>query len=152
MPRPMLALLAMLCIPCVIFAQAADATHSGAATRVNIVANDYAFMPLPPHISPGAATFTFTNRGKVYHELALARLKTGVTIEDLVKAVKEGGRVRAYFDRSVGILMAGPGQSPDGRLMVDLQSGQTYVVYCNFKDTPEAPAHLMLGMYATFRP
>ena len=48
--------------------------------------------------------------------------------------------------------IAGPGKSPDGRLLVDLIHGETYLLFCNFKDSPDAPTHMTLGMYATFRP
>ncbi|MFL5603125.1 MAG: hypothetical protein ACJ77R_06945, partial [Gemmatimonadaceae bacterium] len=61
------------------------------------------------------------------------------------------GRLREVVTRSVGILVAGPGKSPDGRLLVDLIPGETYLVLCNFKDTPVGPTHMTLGMYATFR-
>ncbi len=94
--------------------------------------------------------FTFANQGKVNHEMSIGRLKPGATIDDLLKVSREGGRLRDLITRSVGILVAGPGKSPDGRLLVDLIQGETYLVFCNFKDTPEAPPHMTLGMYATF--
>ena len=130
----------------------ARAQEDKAPIRIDIVANDYAFMPLPARIAAGATVFTFANRGKVYHEMAIGRLKAGVTMEDLLKVSKAGGRLRDLVARSVGILVAGPGNSPDGRLLVDLLAGDTYVLFCNFKDTPDAQTHMTMGMYATFRP
>jgi len=127
-----------------------QAQDSRGAIRIDVVANDYAFMPLPASISAGPTMFTFANQGKVNHEMSIGRLKPGATIDDLLKVSREGGRLRDLMTRSVGILVAGPGKSPDGRLLVDLIQGETYLVFCNFKDTPEAPPHLTLGMYATF--
>jgi len=122
------------------------------AVRIDVVANDYAFLPLPARIASGPTVFTFVNQGKVNHEMSVGRLRPGATIEDLLKVSREGGRLRDLVTRSVGILVAGPGKSPDGRLLVDLIPGETYLLFCNFKDTPDAPTHMTLGMYATFRP
>jgi len=113
---------------------------------------DYAFGPLPDVILAGPTVFTFANKGKVQHEMAIVRLRDGVTVDDLVKVMKEGGRRRDVVERSVGILIAGPGKSPDGKLLVELLRGANYVVLCNLKDTPDSPGHTMLGMYKAFRP
>jgi hypothetical protein len=150
--RHMPALLAGLFVPSVCLGQSLPGKHPLAPTQIDIIANDYAFMPLPKRIRPGPTIFTFANRGKVAHELSLARLKHGVAIDDVVKGVRAGGRPRDFTERSVGILIAQPAQSPDGRLLVDLRAGETYLLFCNLKDTPEAPGHLMLGMYTSFRP
>ena len=120
--------------------------------QIDVIANDYAFMPLPSRIAKGPTIFTFANRGTVQHEMAIGRLKPGATIEDLLKISKAGGRLRDLVERSVGILVAGPAKSPDGRLWVDLLPGETYIVLCNLKDTPASPPHMTMGMYATFRP
>jgi len=129
----------------------AYANRSRTTPHVDVVGNDYAFSPLPSRIKPGTTIFTFANHGKVRHELSLARLKKGVTVDELIAGVKAGGRPGDYFERSVGILVAGPGLSPDGKILVDLRGGESYLVFCNFKDTPEAPPHIMLGMYSAFR-
>ena len=122
------------------------------AIRIDVVANDYAFMPLPARIAPGPTIFTFANQGKVQHEMSIGRLKSATTIDDLLKVSREGGRMRNLMTRSVGILIAGPGRSPDGRILVDLLPGEMYIVLCNLKDTPESPPHMTMGMYTTFRP
>jgi plastocyanin len=133
-------------------ASVAGAQAPTSTSQIDVVADDYAFMPLPARIKAGPTIFSFANRGKVVHEMSMGRLKPGTTVEDLVRVSKAGGRMRDIMDRSVGVLFAGPGKSPDGRLLVDLLPGETYVVLCNFKDTPDAPTHLTLGMYAVFRP
>lgn len=151
MIRRLLALLVALCVPCISPAQS-QAAHPTGMAQIDVTANDYAFAPLPEAIKPGPTAFTFANHGKVQHELAIARLRHGVTLDDVLKGIKAGGRPRDFSERSVGILVAAPGQSPEGQLLVDLRQGETYLVYCNFRDTPEAPFHMMLGMYTTFQP
>ena len=120
--------------------------------KIDVVATDYAFAELPAIITAGPTVFTFANHGKVQHEMGIVRLRDGVTVDDLVKLLKDGGRRREIVERSVGILIAGPGKSPDGKLLVDLIRGANYVVLCNLKDTPDSPGHTMLGMYKAFRP
>jgi len=88
----------------------------------------------------------------VHPALILVRLKPGATMEDFVKAREDQPRRRELIDRSVGILIAGPGTIPDGRILVNLRRGATYVLSCNLRDKPDAPAHLMLGMYTSFLP
>jgi plastocyanin len=134
---------------------AAD-SGSGARTRatpvqIDVVAKDYTFGPLPAHIAAGPTVFAFANQGSVQHEMSIARLKVGATPEALVKAVRDGGPRRDIIERWVGLLISGPGRSPDGRLLVDLLPATTYVVLCNLKDSPTAPGHLTLGMYTSFR-
>jgi hypothetical protein len=137
---------------CSTLVQPARAQTGGTAKQIDVVANDYAFTLLPAHISAGPTIFAFANQGKVRHEMSIARLKAGATPEEMVKAFREETRRRDFVERSVGILIAGPGKSPDGRLLVDLVRGSTYVLFCNLKDTPDSPGHTMLGMYTTFRP
>ena len=118
--------------------------------EITVVANDYAFLPLPP-IQSGPTFFSFVNQGKVDHEVAIVRLKTTSNVETYVKTPPGPDR-RAQVERSVGILIASPGTKPDGKLWVDLAKGVTYVVLCNFRDKPDAPQHITLGMYTTFTP
>lgn len=130
--------------------ESAGAQREKKPKEIDVVANDYAFLPLPANISAGPTIFTFANHGKVFHEVNIARLRSGATVEEFAKA--DAPRRRELLERSVGILIAGPGNSPDGRILVNLMKGSSYVVYCQFKDTPDAPAHLMLGMYTSFIP
>ena len=67
--------------------------------------------------------------------MSIGRLRPGVTIDEVLKVSKEWGRLRDLVTRSVGILVAGPGKSPDGRILVDLIPGETYLLLCNFRDT-----------------
>jgi plastocyanin len=128
------------------------AAQNPTAQQIDVVANDYAFTPLPTNIAAGPTVFTFLNKGSVQHEMSIGRLRSGATVEDMLKIAKEGGRMRDVMERSVGILIAGQGKRPDGRLWVDLLPGATYVMVCNLRDKPDSPAHMTLGMYTTFTP
>ena len=61
-----------------------------APRQIDVIAADFTFLPLPVRIQAGPTVFTFANQGSVQHELSLARLKPGVTMEDFVNA-------RLYF-------------------------------------------------------
>jgi len=118
--------------------------------EITVVANDYTFMPLP-QIKSGPTVFSFLNQGKVDHEVAIVRLKTTSNVDTYVKTPPGPDR-RAQVERTVGVLIGGPGMRPDGKLLVDLTKGATYVVLCNFRDKPDAPQHVAMGMYTTFTP
>jgi plastocyanin len=125
--------------------------QSAPSQQINVVANDYAFSPLPSTILAGPTIFTFANNGTVQHEVAIARLKATTSVDAFVKT-PPGPERSLLIERSVGILIAGPGNSPDGKLWVDLTKGATYIVLCNFRDKPDAPQHMVLGMYTSFKP
>jgi uncharacterized cupredoxin-like copper-binding protein len=129
---------------------AAQAAH--APKQIDVIAADFTFLPLPVRVQAGPTVFTLANQGSVQHELNLARLKPGVTMDDFVNSREDQPRRRELIDRSVGILIAGPGNTPDGRILVNLIRGATYVVFCNLRDKPDAPGHLMFGMYTSFTP
>ena len=141
-------IVALLLTVCLV--EPASAQREKKPKAIDVIANDYAFLPLPASISAGPTIFTFTNHGKVFHEVNIARLRSDATMEEFTKA--DAPRRRELIERSVGILIGGPGASPDGRIFVNLMKGSRYVAYCQFKDTPDAPAHLMLGMYTSFIP
>ncbi len=101
-----------------------------------------------PDDDSGPTVFTFANEGKVVHEVSIGRLRPGVSVAEFAKTDANGRR--DLVERSVGILIAGPGKSPDGRTLVNLLKGSTYVVFCNLRNTPDAPGHLTFGMYTSF--
>ena len=117
------------------------------ATRVvRIVVTDYAFQ-LPPELPAGRVTFVLDNRGKVRHELSVAMLGPGVTMDQLIAATKarQGGQRRMRMP--VGILVARGGRSSDGKLSTTLLPGRDYAIVCTFRDSAGAPQHIELGMY-----
>ena len=118
--------------------------------EITVAATDYAFLVLPA-MQSGPIVIGFSNQGKVNHEVAIGRLKSGTTLDEYVKTPPGPQRI-ALIDGGTMILIARPGKTADGKLWVDLVKGATYVVWCNFRDTPDAPQHMALGMYTSFTP
>ena len=116
---------------------------------IAVTANDYTFLGLP-EIKSGNTAFSFTNQGKVTHEMFIARLKVGATPDEYLRAANDPQQRRGLLEDMIGILFAGPGKSPSGKLLVDLVPGATYIVSCNMKDKPDAPGHLTYGMLTSF--
>lgn len=109
---------------------------------------DYAFR-YPRTLAPGVHYFAFVNAGKQRHEVALALLKAGVTIEKVLAVEKADGDVDALFDQDLGLLHARGGTTPLGLLRVELLAGRDYAFECGFSDTPTSPPHAALGMYGS---
>ena len=117
----------------------------GRYNEVEIVGNDYAFTA-PASVPAGRTTFRFTNNGKVRHELNISRLKPGVSMDQLLAAVRADQAVRSLIDGPVGVLFAQPGETSNSSLSVDLLKGQKYAVICIFRDSAGAKHHYDLGM------
>jgi hypothetical protein len=127
---------------------------SGAAepVRVDVIGTDYAFLKLPSELAAGPTLFAFENRGAKRHELSIALLKPGVTVDQLIHSgdqVSVSGR--AVSDSIVGLLIARPGEKSGGQLYANLLTGRSYVVICTLKDTPDAQRHAELGMIGGFK-
>ena len=116
--------------------------------NVTVIGLDYAYQA-PTTLPAGLTTFAFENRGKVVHEVVIGRLKPGITLDSIMHS--EPGPARRALVKNVGILVAEPGESPLGRLEVELSAGETYVLYCNFQDAPDKPRHMMMGMFASIQ-
>lgn len=122
----------------------------GKPQEITVAATDYAFLALPA-IRSGPIVIGFTNQGKVNHEVAIGRLKRAVTLDEYMKT-PAGPQRLMLLDGFVGVLIATPGKTADGKLWADMVKDATYVVWCNFRDKPDAPQHMVLGMYTTFTP
>jgi hypothetical protein len=103
-------------------------------------------------LHPGVATIHFQNDDDVTHMLGMARLKDGVTIDEvraaLDKGEEEAGKLLADRPEEAvyGVPAAvGPGQSSTAT-MVDLPEGH-YVLLCFFTDDDHVP-HWKMGMIA----
>ena len=119
----------------------------GRYNEVEIVGNDYAFTA-PASVPAGRTTFRFTNNGKVRHELNISRLKPGVSIDQLLTAVRADQTVQPLIEGPVGVLFAQPGETSQSSLSVDLAKGQKYAVICIFRDSAGAKRHYDLGMHS----
>ncbi len=141
------------CVASLLLAALRLITHPSAAPAqtlpsISVVGLDYAYQG-PATASPGLTTFAFENRGAVRHEMILLRLNAGVALDSLLRIPQ--GPARSALSELVGILIAGPGRSPLGRLLVDLEPGRTYALVCNFQDAPDKPRHAALGMVAALQ-
>ena len=136
-----------LSVGCAVLA-IASSSYPQQVRDVTITGMDYAFG-VPATIRPGLTAFTFENQGTVWHEMYLIRLKPGVSL-DSMQRVPAGPQRRALFEGG-GILLAGPGERTMDRLLVDLKPGQTYTLICNFRNEPDKPPHLALGMFTHFQ-
>lgn len=117
--------------------------------RIRVVGLDYTFA-LPDSIPAGPVRIEFENRGEVPHEMILVRLRDGVDFSQMVEGMQSGGDRAEYVDGFGGILIADPGESTWGHLRVDLETGRTYALVCNFTDSEDAPPHAALGMIQPF--
>jgi hypothetical protein len=129
--------------------------HSLAVRRLRrdellVTGVDYAFE-MRDTVTPGPVALGFHNGGKVAHEMGVVRLKAGASLAQVLAAERAGGDVESFFDGTVGILLARPGDTAGGRLLVNLESGRTYAVWCNFQDAPDQPPHVKLGMVHSLR-
>ena len=122
--------------------------HAQQISSVTVVGLDYAYQA-PTTLPAGLTAFAFENHGKVRHEVVIARLRAGATVDSLIHGEPGAGRLR--FVEIVGILITEPGGRPLGRLLVDLEPGQSYVLFCNFQDAVDKPRHMAIGMVASIQ-
>jgi hypothetical protein len=123
--------------------------HAAQGTNdVEIVGLDYAFQ-IPARIPAGRTTIRFVNRGKFAHELNIALLKRGTTMQQFVAASNAGQPLIPLVEAPIGVVFAEPGAAGAGRLVTDLLPDREYALRCIFKDSASAPRHFMLGMYAS---
>ena len=116
-----------------------------AVNHVAVTGTDYAFT-VPQTLPPGQTAFTFTNGGQVTHEMILVRLKDGVTLPQLLKAVDAGSDPAELTEGGSAILISSPGDTTGARILVDLLPGRTYALVCTFNDGEGKPPHVSLGM------
>ncbi len=115
----------------------------------DVVATDYAFKA-PQTVPAGRVSFRFVNNGKVPHELNVAVLKKGVSIDDYVKTVRSRTQsVRPLIEGPAGVLFAEPRQASVSLLSLDVEEGSTLAVICIFSDSAGEPQHYEMGMYTT---
>jgi hypothetical protein len=115
-----------------------------------IIATDYAFQ-YPRELPPGRRTFVMRNDGKQRHQFSIELLKKGVTLDSLMKVAKSGGDVYALMDGAYGLLHSRAGTQHIGGLTLDLLPDREYLIACFFRDTPQSPEHVDLGMYGVIR-
>jgi len=120
---------------------------SDSIRTVTVVGTDYAFA-VPPILRHGPTAFTFENHGRVRHEMNLAALKQGITLDSVLHA--DLGPARRALVEGGGLLLAEPGERSPYQLLADLTAGRTYILVCTLRDAPDKPPHTQLGMFASF--
>jgi uncharacterized cupredoxin-like copper-binding protein len=112
----------------------------------HIQLSEYHFA-LPDNFT-GKGTVVVENRGKEVHEMVVARLKPGKTVNDIIAYEKQGfpRTGEAPTDDVAGTTFLSPGQV--ARLDLDLESGD-YAMVC-YLPGPDNQAHVVLGMVYPF--
>lgn len=122
-------------------------TSQPAIPAITIKAMDFSY-DLPQTIPAGLVDITLINNGGVPHQAGIARLKPGVTLEQLKAALlKQGPKALALFAIPMGganIIL--PGQS--GGVILNLPPGQ-YVSVC-FVRGADGISHYAKGMIQVF--
>nr|HET6904582.1 hypothetical protein [Ktedonobacteraceae bacterium] len=122
-------------------------TSQPAIPAITIKAMDFSFDQ-PQSLPAGPVDITLINNGGVPHQAGIARLKLGMTFEQLKAALlQQGPKALALFAIPVGganIIM--PGQS--GEVILNLSPGQ-YVSVCFVRGADGIP-HYAKGMIQTF--
>ena len=115
------------------------------ATSLLVTATDHHFTLSLSTVAEGVVPIELVNDGEWPHQVLVARLADGQTVDDYLAAF-EGGEVAAeeLISHAGGVNIVDPGTSGVG--YADLAAG-TYVVLC-FIPGEEGESHLMQGMIA----
>jgi hypothetical protein len=123
-------------------APAAAAPAAAAAPRVvTVVARDFAF-DAPDSLAAGLVTFQLQNRGQNLHHMAVMKLDSAKTLQDLFAAFQAGGPPPAWAHDMGGPNAPDPGS--DANATMALEPGN-YALLC-FVDIPDHVPHMMKGM------
>jgi hypothetical protein len=120
------------------------------AAFLTVVATDYAYLDLPDTVSAGLTNIVLENRGQQRHEMALARLRPGISLAASIDVARGRGDPKAVIDSVFNIVVALPGTTSTDTLKVVLEAGRTYAIVCFLADAPGKPEHIFLGMFEGF--
>lgn len=126
--------------------QSSASATSTPIREVTIDAADFSYA-LPESVPSGWLRIAFKNTGKEPHHAQLARLKDGVTLEQLQASLQKGPEAAL----SLVSLEGGPGVLEPGKstsVTLNLPAGQ-YVALC-FVESPNKVPHLAKGMIRPF--
>ncbi len=112
---------------------------------IHVTAEEYLFNGIPETLAPGSYEFHFENVGKEDHELAMAQIKTDISVEDLLD-LKEKDQMKNIS--IVGGTVAKSGETAKQPLAAELEAGR-YVAVC-FVPTKEGTPHAFEGMVHEF--
>lgn len=134
---------------CALLASASGCEQVQRNREMTVVGTDYRFQ-VPATVPAGLTLLGFENRGRVDHEVIVARLKPGTTLQQAHEAQRRGADPAETTDEGAGVLFADAGRRSAGKLLIDLAPGRSYVIICLFRDFPQAPPHAEMGMIASF--
>jgi hypothetical protein len=109
------------------------------ATRVDVVATDYAFSGAPS-LSAGRTSFVLTNEGEEAHFLLLTKLKEGTTLDEALQMEDPSGVIEGEWETG----LAAAGGEDEEVVTIDLEAG-TYGMLC-FVPGPDGTPHAFMGM------
>ena len=114
---------------------------------IDVVASDYAFG-VRDTLPMGPARIHYRHAGTVPHEMILGRLREGVRPVEFADSLAHGRKVRGLLDGGTAVLFGAPRQSSfPVSIGVTLIRGRHYALWCQFKDGPDKPGHMTMGMF-----
>ena len=114
---------------------------------LTVIGTDYAFL-VPDTVPAGMAVVTFENRGRVPHELVLARIRHDVSSREFADSLSHGARMVPLRATGSAVIFASPGRTNElVRMQVDFKRGERYAFWCQLVDSAGAQKHNVLGMF-----
>jgi hypothetical protein len=111
------------------------------ATRIDVVATDYAFDI--PAIEAGRTSFVLTNEGHEAHFLLIVKLVEGVTLAQALES-EDDSMIEGIWETG----LAAPGGADDEVISFDVEPGN-YGALC-FISGPDGTPHAFMGMQKEF--
>lgn len=115
---------------------------------VEVIGRDFA-LEAPDSLPPGQTRFRFRREGTVAHEVAIARVRAGVSLDSLLRVELAGGNIDGLYDPGEGLLYADPGEVVEAELLITLEAGRDYVLICTLDK--DGKPHSTLGMVRGLR-
>lgn len=130
-------------VPLTVTASSADVSEPKA--DISVILTDFAFT-MPSQIRAGKQIWKVTNKGAQPHEIPIARLIPGKTLQDALRFLQtsEGA---PPFEFVGGLQAIDSGRT--GWVVFDLPAGE-YIALCFVPDPASGKAHMELGMITTF--
>jgi mannose-6-phosphate isomerase-like protein (cupin superfamily) len=124
---------------------ASSADIAAPQADVSVTLTDFAFT-MPAQMNAGKQIWKVTNRGAQPHEMSIARLMPGKTLQDALRFLQtsEGAPPFEYVGGLQAIDSGGTGWA-----VLDLPAGE-YLALCFVPDPASGEAHLALGMISGF--
>lgn len=123
-----------------------DSTTNAAVRTVVIDVGDY-FFRVADTLAAGTVDLRMTNAGKQRHEVSFGRLKAGASPAFFYAEYLKDHDIDSLYDDDGAILTSYSGDQNNFAMRVQLLPGRSYVLLCEFSDTPTAAVHAKMGMF-----